>query len=370
MSQPSRFLTTVPLVFAFTATFFAVSTQSNLAQVSGPPQPPSVTPQTSAAPSLPGQVTQTREPSDRREPTHENEIRELSRATDRPHWVVGLFDAIAWPSAILVLFFALYRRLTLNDIKELLGIAKPVISKIKIAGTEIEFNLDTLRQQGAQTRDSFLDLVARADEQYKIASAQQAIKEQLAIVMREALPEVLRTNGLAPDPPIRATIHVSDIVFEKYLYQLIDYFPDPASGGEPGRRFSQRFGIIGRAWRMKKSMGRGNAVASPENAVEQLIERWGMTYEEAARSRARQNPADLCVILRSEDEGKLPIGLLFVDSRNVNAFGTDPATPQDPSQANTVATQLEATRQVGELARAVARAMVPLRAGTVGIRID
>jgi hypothetical protein len=307
---------------------------------------------------------------DTKEINETKETKETTQVKEQPHFLVGLINVIAWPLTVIFLFVALARNITLADLKELLGIAKPILNKIKIGGVELEFNLEALRKRGEQTRESFLDLVARADNEYQIASAQQEVKAQLAVVLREALPQVLAANNLPVDPPVRATIHVSDIVFDKYLYQLTEYFPDPASGGKVGRRFSQRFGIIGRAWRMNKSMARENAVASPENAVQQLIEHWGMTYEEATKSRARQSPADLCVILRSEDEGNLPIGLLFIDSPNKGAFGSDQPSAPQMSQANIVASQLENAEQVRVLARAVTRTMVPLRTGTPRIQIE
>jgi hypothetical protein len=298
------------------------------------------------------------------------EIQETTQVREQPHFLVGLMNAIIWPITVVFLFVALARKLTLADVKELLGIAKPILSKIKIGGVELEFNMEALRKRGEQTRESFIDLVARADKEYQIASAQQEVKAQLAVVLREALPQVLAANNLPADPPVRATIHVADIVFDKYLYQLTEYFPDPTSGGKVGRRFSLRFGIIGRAWRMNRSMARENAVTSPENAVQLLIENWGMTYEEATKSRARQRPADLCVILRSEDEGNLAVGLLFIDSPSEGAFGSDLPRAPETSQANVVAGQLENTEQVRTLARAVTRTMVPLRTGTPRISIE
>ena len=110
-------------------------------------------------------------------------------------------------------------------------------------------------------------------------------------------------------------------------------------------------------------MGRGNVVDSPDNKERQLVEHWGMTYEEALTSHSRQNPADACVILRGEQVDnpsaerhavRLPTGLLFIDLKTINAFGND-------IQATDIARQLEDTPEAKSLARALYRAMSPLR---------
>ena len=255
--------------------------------------------------------------------------------------------------------------------KDLFGIARPLLRRISIGGVEIEFNLENLRERAEETKVSFDDLILRANKEYQVLAAQQELKSHLANALRTALPRILAAHGLNLQPPnLRATIHVSDIVFENYFYQITDYFPDQGSGWPVGRRFSQRFGIIGRAWRLNKSMGRGDAVASSENAITHLIERWGMTYEEASRSHSRQNPADLCVILRSEDEGNLQIGLLFIDSTSVNAFGSDPAPDANGVSADIIAADLEIAEEVKTLSRALARVVMLLRVGGPRIKID
>jgi hypothetical protein len=82
--------------------------------------------------------------------------------------------------------------------------------------------------------------------------------------MRIAIPAVLAAHDVDMARPIRGTIHVPDIIFKEYLYQLTKYYVLTENGsrveGSPGRRFSMRFGIIGRAWRLKESIAVGYAL--------------------------------------------------------------------------------------------------------------
>jgi hypothetical protein len=69
----------------------------------------------------------------------------------------------------------------------------------------------------------------------------------------------VRKNAIVANLPngakgLRATIHINDVIFPDYLYQLVDYYP---GDGGAHRRFSQRYGIIGRSWRSKTSHGTG-----------------------------------------------------------------------------------------------------------------
>jgi hypothetical protein len=107
-------------------------------------------------------------------------------------------------------------------------------------------------------------------------------------------------------------------------------------------------------------MGEGAAV-SGAGAEMQLIMEWGMTREEA-RSATRTHPADLCIILRSPDDGNIRMGVLFIDSTITNAFGDD-------GIATEVANAMETEPEVVELAKAIARAMAPLRLAAPKITI-
>jgi len=80
------------------------------------------------------------------------------------------------------------------------------------------------------------------------------------------------------------------------------------------------------------------------------IERWGMTEEEA-RGASRERPATLSVMLRHDGQR---YGVLYVDSVQENAFGTD-------ASASDVARALENHPITIKLSRAVAEVLEPLR---------
>jgi hypothetical protein len=293
-----------------------------------------------------------------RDAKESKEVKETLK--EQPPFWVGMAGVLAWPFVAIVAMALLL--LNFRRIRRIVGVAAPFVRRVSFGSFGVDFDFEALRAHGEQTREGFRDLVARAGREYELVAAQQEIRSRLAATIRTALPRILRENNL-PLPDLRATVYVPDIVFENYLYQLTDYFPDPGAGGKAGRLFSQRFGIIGRAWRLSEPMGRGNVIHSADNKERQLVEHWGMTYEEALRSHSRQNPADACVILRGEQaddsngeqhQENLPTGLLFIDSKTIDAFGND-------QKATDVARQLGATPEAQSLARALYRAMSPLR---------
>ena len=115
------------------------------------------------------------------------------------------------------------------------------------------------------------------------------------------------------------------------LYQLLDYYPTPT--GKAGRRFSQQFGMIGRAWR------RGKSLYQPDVPVDEakLIDEWGMTPSRASTAGKGQR-SFVCVVLRHRD---VKSGLLYIDAKPPDAF------------AGGVADRLE--RHAGELTLAVGK---------------
>ena len=110
----------------------------------------------------------------------------------------------------------------------------------------------------------------------------------------------------------RGTVHVMDALYSDALYQLVDYYP---RGRGAGRRFSTRFGILGRAWRLKRSVEE----PSVPTRTDRLINEWGMTQEQAADA-ARGRQSFVCIVL--SDEGS-PRGVLYLDARPDRAFPPD-----------------------------------------------
>lgn len=119
--------------------------------------------------------------------------------------------------------------------------------------------------------------------------------------------ELVTEDGLES---FRATVHVADALYEEAFYQLLDYVPD---GTGAGRRYSMRFGILGLAWRMQKSLEETEVSVDPMK----LVSEWGMTRSEAERAgRYRQSLA--CVMLWDDNGSRL--GVLYLDAKPEGAF--------------------------------------------------
>jgi hypothetical protein len=261
---------------------------------------------------------------------------------------VQVLRIVAWPVTLLLLALLLAFNQRLG---RMLGLTSRIVKKISAGGIEMEIDADAVKEIQTHLRGSFDELIYKARVEYDRMSALMSIDEHLESAMTNALPSVLRSKKLPTNPPnLRGTVHVHDIVFSEYLYQLSDYYP---KGGGSGRRFSHRFGIIGRSWRLGESVGEGNAVAGARGAERTLIAEWGMTRREV-RAQGTERPACLSVILRATLDDEFPVGVLYIDSTKVEAFGDDNA-------AGLVAKELEDANEVVALRGALERALKPLR---------
>lgn len=286
---------------------------------------------------------------------------------------------LAWPVTVIILalLFAYNPRLG-----RLLGMAPKYISKIAgPGGISLEINAAAAKEQKVYFTESFGELKSNSKSEYNQMASAYQIRDRIAQVITVGLPAVLQNKATAAGQreALRATVHVPDIVFEGSLYQLTDYYPLPRGGGGSGRRFSQRYGMMGRAWRLKNSVGTGEALPpAPANAtpaereewergtVRKLIQEWGM-FEEEARPASRGHPSYLCIMLRTQEGTH---GLLFIDSTTTNAFGSDVPNPGGLSDAQRTATELENHPTCQVLAQGVADVMKPLRLLGPSLRVD
>lgn len=265
----------------------------------------------------------------------------------QPVWIQAL-GIMAWPLTIFLLaMFVEFGPRSGGLLRNFIG----RVTKVEVAGVKMEISQELANKIHDHFRGSFDALMSDARRKYDRMADLNDINQHLERAISKALPRVLREQGIDEDVgKIRATVHVPDIVFADYLYQLVDYYPVRQNAA--GRRFSQRFGIIGRSWRLRESLGEGNAMAIA-SGVRTLVEQWGMTSAEAqAQSRAR--PAYLSIILRGAGDDDFPIGVLFVDSEKKNAFG-------EGDTALTVANALEKVAEVSSLAKALAKGIEALR---------
>ena len=265
---------------------------------------------------------------------------------------------ISWPVAAIILMLLI---LTSEKLMSAVQLMAARISKIKgPAGIEVELTAEVAKEIRSTFGDTLDALMRKADDEYARIVDVAGIWDQLGTIMHATLPVALRNNGLTgpvdparPNgptrdrPKARGTIHVPDIIYKEYLYQLTKYYGATEYAnydeGKPGRRFSMRYGIIGRSWRLRESLGTGNAINdtpdvppilaavfaafapqhqpgelfSPE--TKKLIKYWGM-FPDEAKPGAHGKPAYLCIVLRSTMRVE---GLLYIESPDVNAFGTD-----------------------------------------------
>jgi hypothetical protein len=187
---------------------------------------------------------------------------------------------------------------------------------LKLLGAEVAFSEEGARRLASDAEHVFDEFRRQADLEFQRQARRQDLRRELELIFQSSAPDVGDDDNLrtcARKPGFRCAIHVPDILFTDTLYQLLDYYPKQERGGA-GRRFSTRFGIIGRAWRLNEHQGEEAAAHSKEA----LIREWGMTDEEA-ESHSRQRPAYVCAVLH--DQRGLPLGVLFVDSTEHAAFG-------------------------------------------------
>jgi hypothetical protein len=257
-------------------------------------------------------------------------------------WLVSLVGKIAWPLALL---FALAMIGWNSRLRRIFGTGTRLVRKVSAGGIEMEISAEAVDEIRDKLRASFRELVGSArDEFERMADLQDLDRHLEAVVEGALLPKV---TGTRPGG-LRATVHVRDIVFRDYLYQLVAYYP---LGGGAHRRFSQRYGIIGRSWRSGKSHGTGDAFGARASS-ETLIEEWGMTRDET-HGVLNSRPSCLSVLLRVDS---VPVGILYIDSTARDAFG-------DTKAAQELVDSLETHPLVVKLAASVERTLTPLRVG-------
>ncbi|MGC1580956.1 MAG: hypothetical protein WA766_05710, partial [Candidatus Acidiferrales bacterium] len=311
-------------------------------------------------------------PIAQKETKETRETMESKEIHDHPSDWAEVTSAVAWPiAAFLIVLMLLISIAVSATIKGLFREAVSLVRSIEIGGVKMEIDASAVAEVKKFLGDSMHELAAKAKGQYDQLATATSVDERLKNVVRDCLPKILKKNNLPQMPPdLRATVHVPDIVFKDYLYQLVDYYPGPERHHPLGRRYSQRFGIIGRAWRLGRSIGRGKAVTGPDAAI-QLITVWGMQPREAD-NHSHLQPANLCVILFDHADNNRQVGLLYVDSTKENAFGVDPPNVElavaAPSPGTTpgrtadeVALDVEKHELTQALARAVAQVIVPLQ---------
>lgn len=238
---------------------------------------------------------------------------------------IELVRVIAWPLVVLIII-----AVAVSDRGRRL--LRPILRRIRKVTGPGGFALELSEDAAAATKAD----VEGALREYSIALRDEfdriAYAEDVRNRVSGAITHTLLAEQLAKGHDYRVTVHVRDALYRDALYQLIDYWP---GGGGADRRFSTRFGILGRAWRLNKSLYEKDV----PTASESLICEWGMT-EEQAEVAARGRRSFVCVMLRHE--GSL-VGVLYMDAKVKAAFPSD------------IVERLDASPLLAEVAAAVGR---------------
>ena len=103
------------------------------------------------------------------------------------------------------------------------------------------------------------------------------------------------------------------------MSQLVEYYPGP-SEDKAGRRWSVRYGIIGRTWRLDHSLTETD-VSTEENL---LVADWGMTIDEATNWAPKMKSFTAAILRNSVGRA---IAVFYLDSTMENVL----LLPEDPT---------------------------------------
>jgi hypothetical protein len=221
---------------------------------------------------------------------------------------------VPWPLLILIFAFHPSLRGGLTGIVEALVELIGNLRQIKVAGVQISADPASARQiAGTSAAIIENDFKTRADK----AAAKNKIWEKFESIIVEIIVPELKGLHSDREMPFRSTIHIPDAVYDETTYQLTEYlFRPPEKRPESrGRRLSLRFGIVGRAWRL----GRSDYDPEVSTVPAELVEKWGMTYDEAQKAgRGRKSFA--VFLLRTAENYEA--GALFIDATDPHLFGS------------------------------------------------
>ena len=234
----------------------------------------------------------------------------MTFAVDWVNWFESLVPLLWWALALLTVVWLFAS----GTVERLFARA----SKVSAFGFDLEFSGDAAQRNRAVADEQFERLQGAIDRE--VDTLAQSLKLQSR--HRRLVDRVVReTFGESVPVGYRSALHVPDAVFQERLYQAIDYYPQ-GDGGR-GRRFSIRTGVIGLSWRREASVG---PVDLGSVSVDEFVEHWGMTPDEAGR-RLRDRKRWFAAVL-IEDTKRIPLGVLYFDFDDGDVAGLLP----DPDQ--------------------------------------
>jgi hypothetical protein len=155
-------------------------------------------------------------------------------------WWSRLIERLAWPLTLLaaMAFVAYNARLG-----RIFGFGTRLVKKIAAGGVEIEINSETIELVQRQLHGTFEELISGAADEYERIAEIQDVPTLLKNAIIANLPQSI--EGL------RGTIHVNDVIFPDYLYQLVDYYP--AGGGATDVSRSAMVSSVGAGARRRRT---------------------------------------------------------------------------------------------------------------------
>jgi|HubBroStandDraft_6_1064221.scaffolds.fasta_scaffold21767_3 hypothetical protein len=192
---------------------------------------------------------------------------------------------------------------------------------IKLFNFEVEMNADSRRKvenAAAEIKDLLKTYRVKLNDEVAPITLHEDLRVGVGEFILTVVSPLLLKNA-EPDETFRCTFHIRDPIFDDYLLQLMNYYPN---GGGAGRIFSARRGIIGKVWRSRTPLIEGHLLDEKDSELpraEQLriIElNWGMTNEEARKSIER--PSYVAIPLMA---GAKRLGILYMDSSKRDQFG-------------------------------------------------
>lgn len=218
--------------------------------------------------------------------------------------LIEILDIVIWPALIV---FALWGLTT----KSGSAVAEKIFSRtrrVSLFGVELELGEEEGRRIKATLEEEFEDFRKDVKAEFDRQANGFDVSRLCAEVCEQVIEPLLKKRR----GEYRCTVYVPDIVFKDALYRLLDYYP---GGKGRGSTYSERFGIIGRTWRLHESQYEKTVPGDRKT----LITSWGMNREEAAGQEAKS-----FVTFLLAEKGETPsVGLLYIEAEE-KAFRKDP----------------------------------------------
>jgi hypothetical protein len=279
-------------------------------------------------------------------------------------WLIVVFSFISWlgeltrtlfPWPFVVLALALYFSQSpagFLSLRRLLRLFKGV----KTPYVEI-----TLSEEARHELQDDAQAIFDALDRYRIRMNREIVRlshihdlpSKLERAFEDHIKPSLKRNAKAEPIPrkFRCTVHIPDLMFDRRLYQLLNYYP---SGGGAGRDFSERYGIIGKVWRSTLAQvvgellpGKSGPIVT-ENDIRRIALEWGLSMSEARK--VAEKPSYACVTMQHDGAR---VGLFFMDSSESHAFSPTDGDQQIIEAINKAAKETGLAKSVYEIQKAL-----------------